>query len=310
VSLEVLRATVARLNREATVLTALAAALRARLRSTSLAPAIAPTMAPAVVDVVNALGLRTAIETATPAELAPLLAEIRTFMLHNANLISDVVDAAEGPPRWSPKDVTLLQAAGDVSVGLAHAIERAIAPKLDGLMNRLAQPGGAFLDVGAGVASLSLQMARQWPQLRVLGLEPWTPALELGQRNVAAAGFAQRIELRQQTAQELQEVDAFDLAWIPGLFVSEAAFAPAVAQVHGALRPGGWLLLALARPGDEPLASAITRFRAAAFGGAARDPATVRDLLAATGFTEIVDIPGPASSVTQLMAARRGPPPR
>ena len=60
-----------------------------------------------------------------------------------------------------------------------------IAPKLDGLAARLEAPGAAFLDVGVGVGLLGVEMARLWPNLRIVGIDVWPPSLALARQNVA-----------------------------------------------------------------------------------------------------------------------------
>jgi len=55
-------------------------------------------------------------------------------------------------------------------------------------------------------------MARKWPTLRVVGLDVWGPSLALARQNVAAAGLQDRVELREQSADELPDDRAFDLS--------------------------------------------------------------------------------------------------
>src|SRR5205085_5765824 len=102
-------------------------------------------------------------------------------------------------------------------------------------------------------------MVRHWPSLRVVGIEPWEPSLAIARRNVESAGLAAQIELRQEAGEDLGDTEAFDLAWIPSAFIPEAALATIVPRVGRALRPQGWLLLAMVNPGPEPLSAAIAR---------------------------------------------------
>lgn len=101
----------------------------------------------------------------------------------------------------------------------------AIAPRYD-LLNRLLSlgidqrwrrllvrrleltPGARVLDHATGTADLALLIARSHPTVRVLGLDPSTEMLRIGLAKVAAAGLAERVELRQGEAEQLEGVDS------------------------------------------------------------------------------------------------------
>lgn len=83
---------------------------------------------------------------------------------------------------------------------------------MEGVVERLRAPTASFLDVGSGVGALAIELCRIWPHLRVVGLVPQAVPLAEGQRNVAAAGPGDRIELRAQRVEQMTEHEAFDLA--------------------------------------------------------------------------------------------------
>jgi precorrin-6B methylase 2 len=199
----------------------------------------------------------------------------------------------------------LLQAAGDVSAAFPRALERNIAPRLSGLAERLAEPGAVFLDIGVGVGALSIEMARIWPSLRVVGIDPWAPALELARENVRALDLAGRIELREQLAEELADEAAYDLAWIPSAFVSESAIRRVVQRVHRALRPCGWLLVPTLSGGGEPLAAALARLRTQMFSGYVSTAERIEALLREKGFVQVQTLPRAPGAVSATIAGRR-----
>ena len=86
-------------------------------------------------------------------------------------------------------------------------------------------------------------------------------------RTSATPGSQDRIEIREQPGEELPDERAFDLAWIPAPFVPPHALGRLVEQVQRALKPGGWLLFAAAKPGEDSRGAAL-RFRVALYGGA------------------------------------------
>jgi methylase of polypeptide subunit release factors len=70
----------------------------------------------------------------------------------------------------------------------------ALAAQRPWLSEALRRPG-AFLDIGTGGGWLAVEATRSWPAQRVVGLDPWEPALVLARRNLAQSGVADRVEL-------------------------------------------------------------------------------------------------------------------
>lgn len=284
-------------SRTVTVLAALGAALDARVGG-----AVRPAALQARVDdMLATLGLSESLEGHSAADLRQLLAEIRFNMLLDAKLLFGESSAGT----WSHTERALLQAGGDVSAGFVATLAGAIAPRLDGLSARLDAPGAAFLDIGVGVAGLAIAMARRWPALGVVGIDPWAPSLELARENVERAGLAGQIQLREQAAEQLQDTRAFDLAWLPSAFLPETALGAACVRVFRALRPGGWLLFAMAHPGTEPETAALVRLRTTLWGGSVLQPAAIEALLRHAGFADLRPLPAPPGAVVAMLATRR-----
>ena len=185
-----IRQEIARLSVSCHALIATGIALRARAAGTPLDPALQGRLD----DVLKALGVCEAVRGLSAAEIAPALAGIRADLLFGARMIAGPLS----PPGWTYGESELLQSAGDVSAGFPPLLKTRIAPQLDGLSERLAAPGAAFLDVGVGVAALSIAMVRQWPSLRVVGIDPWAASLAIARRNVQGAGLTPQIELRER----------------------------------------------------------------------------------------------------------------
>jgi len=295
-AIEALRELVSRLNTSANALAALGAVLDARTTGTPIDAEIQPH----VDEVLAALGVDV-LDGVTVADLRPILGEIRAFTLTNAKLLF-AVSRGSG---WQHAEPEILEAAGDVSAGFPHVLKNAIAPDLEGLVDRLTRPDVAFLDVGVGVAVMSIEMARLWPSLRVVGIDPWGPALARAREHVRAAGLEARIELRQQAGEELPDTDAFDLAWIPSVFMPERAVPAVVERVRRALRPGGWMLFPIMRPGSDRLAASLARLRTAMFGGFVTTPEMVEELLREQGLVDVRTLPSPPTALTAMVVGRR-----
>jgi SAM-dependent methyltransferase len=289
---------VSRLGWSVNALSALGAALVARAEGRPL-PA---ELAGPVGEVLAALQVEEGIAAASSAQLRPLLGEIRVALLHGVQRLS-----AGGPGlRWAPTDEALLNAPGDVSAGIPMVL-RALLPQIEGLGARLEAPDGAFLDVGVGVAGLAVEMSRAWPRLRVVGLDVWTPSLALGRRNVTAAGLASRIELREQAFEDLPDEQAFDLIWVPSLFIPAPALTEGLRRAVRALRPGGWVLFASAASDADPLTAALARLRTREWGGVPWTPEEARALLAAAGFADVRALGLPPGAPVCLTVGRRAP---
>ncbi|MBC8073992.1 MAG: class I SAM-dependent methyltransferase, partial [Deltaproteobacteria bacterium] len=255
---------------------------------------------PHVDAIVDLLGLGDELAATPPRMLVSLLGELRTMALTDVRLLF----AASRGLGWRHHEPELLQAAGDVSLGFPEVLASTVAPALDGLVERLAAPTAAFLDVGVGVAAMSIEMARRWPALRIVGIDPWGPAVELARERVREAGLVDRIELRVQAGEQCRDRDAFDLAWVPGVFVPEDAIAAVLDRVHDALRFGGWMLLPIMKTSDDPLAAALSRLRAAMFGGLSLGVTELEALVRAR-FTTVRTLPSRPGALTTLLAARR-----
>jgi precorrin-6B methylase 2 len=292
-----IRDLIARLGASANALLAVGLALQARVDR----PPTDAALTGRIADVLEVLGVRGLIDDLSEADSATLLAGVRTDLFTAATALRGTSPVSG----WTHVKADLLQSAGDVSAGFPRLLMTRIAPQLEGLVDRLASPEAAFLDVGVGVAALSIAMVRQWPQLRVVGVDPWGPAIMIGQRNVQSAGLAGQIDLREAAAEELSDTDAFDLAWIPSLFIPQRSIARIVERVARSLRPGGWLLFAAMNPDSEPLAAAINSFRATLWGGSVLDAEAVAALLTNSGLVDVRLLPGPPAATIAFAAGRR-----
>ncbi len=135
----------------------------------------------------------------------------RALLLQAADLLAD----PGRPPGWGFDDPAVLLSTGRLSANIAGVIAQ-IAPALDGLQDALQRTGARFLDVGAGVAALSIALCETWPGLHVVGLEPWAPAFALAEAQVASSDVADRVELRPVCVEDFDDGAVFDGAVFDG----------------------------------------------------------------------------------------------
>lgn len=102
------------------------------------------------------------------------------------------------------------------------------------------RPGGLYLDLATGTADVALEILRQEPGARVLGIDPSPGMLEIGRGKVEAAGLGGKVELREGEAQRLELSDgsvdgvviAFGIRNVPDR-------ARALREMARVTRPGG-----------------------------------------------------------------------
>jgi len=244
---------------------------------------VEPELTASLHSVLDALGVRDALRALDAEETVARLGIIEGFLAQAADFV-----AHPGRRTWDHEDRNILSAQGHSSALVAAVLHGGLVPSLgDDLNLRMESANASFLDVGTGIAALAVAICRMWPTVHVTGIDPWQPALALAREHVAAAGLQERIELRHTGAEDLEDIEQFDLAWIPTFFIPSAALELTIARVHAALRPGGWATLGLyARPGN-PLMDALADLRTVRQGGTLRQPQELATSLERAGFSSI-----------------------
>lgn len=233
-----------------------------------------------------------------------------------AGLRSDHLQTAEAfrrardgslSPGWAHRDPDLLVAQGETA-GLFRLAAEHVLPSLDGLVERLDEPGASFLDVGAGVGVLSRELCLVYPEVSAVCLEPNAVARGLGRERCLEAGLENRVAFVSHGIEDLAgyEREQYDLALIPQPFLEREVFAAGLAHVRRALRPGGWLLvLSLDLPSGDPLIAASRRVQARLWGGGAVGALELLDQLAEAGFEAAAAHP-PVGAYRMFAAQRTG----
>jgi precorrin-6B methylase 2 len=203
---------------------------------------------------------------------------------------------------WSHTDGAIIEAQGALT---RHWTARAL-PKLKflpGLVPNLEKPGAALLDVGAGAAGLSIALCRHFPHLSAVALEPAPHPAQLGEKHIRDAGLADRIAVRRERVESLQDEEAFDLAFLPQMFLPDAVIEEALQRIFRSLRPGGWILVAVLSHEGQGTVSAVNRLKNLLWGGNTRDVMHIKPLLEAAGFDPVIRAPG--RQALRMVCARR-----
>lgn len=212
-----------------------------------------------------------------PPQRATVAAFVRSAFGQAANVLAEPTRR----PGWSYTDAAVLEGQGRGSM---------IVPTL------LAQTGefGAvtsFLDVGTGVGWLAVGATHVWPNCTIVGIDTWEPSLERARVNVAAAGVADRIEVRNQSVTDLSDHDRFDLTWVPSFFLHHDTLSTAFERILAATRSSGQIVVARYDPPPDPLTHATLRLRTIRDGGSWLETSECIELLGKAGWTDVRALP-------------------
>jgi len=234
----------------------------------------------------------------------PLLADVRSAYLQSRAMI-DAAKRRTLVGGWYHTNPELLAAQGTPGGLLFYMLAQMLFPRLDGLVEHLQGPMATFLDVGAGVGAIAIQMCRLFPTLHVVGIEPQDAPMDEARRNVTAAKLGDRIELRTQRIEDLADREAFDLVWLPQIFLPREVLERGLRRAWAALRPGGWILLiAYSNPGME-LDATIGRLMNVLWGGDPLYPEQVAELLSAADFASTEVFPVLPGMTFKLIVGQR-----
>lgn len=259
------------------------------------------TVDPEVHSVLRAIGAELlGPDAVISPEAAPALGLAQTFLTQGIELLRN-------PGRtggWDQVDVPLLQGIGRMSMGIVSAVQAAAAAQPD-LAARLAEPA-RILDIGTGVGWLAVALAQAYPRATVVGIDIFRPALDLARANVAGAGLADRVELREADGGDLPPTADFDVVWLPLPFLPPAVVPDLLAAARGALAPGGWLLAGTFAPvGEGRLAELLMDLRTVRSGGRPWTADDLLPLLAAAGYADAHQVPRTWAAPVHLFPSRR-----
>ena len=268
------------------------AALTARLRLDELGVEGDPDVRVQLDRVVDALGAREHVDGLDDGERSVVLSFARSYLGQAVDLVEDPTRAGS----WSYADPVLLQAQGSASAVVARLIADA----------GLGSADARILDVGTGVGGLAVAFATRFPESTIVGIDPWEPALALARERVAAAGLNGRVVLLNQTIQELEDPDGFDLVWLPSFFIPEPVLDTALARIHTLMRPDATLVFGTYDvTGDEPLASAVHDLFTVRAGGSVVYPGEAIARLGRAGFDDAREIERDWDAPLRLVVGRR-----
>jgi hypothetical protein len=139
--------------------------------------------------------------------------------------------------------------------------------------------------------------------LHAVGLDISAAAVTTAGEQVAAAGLTKRAEIRDQSVAAIGDVDAFDLLWVPQLFLPEPVLAEALPRLHRAARRGAGLLMPILTNSDTGVSGAVTDLRNLMSGGGTLSAQAASTMLQTAGFSSVETADLPIGTV--MVPARR-----
>jgi hypothetical protein len=236
------------------------------------------------------------------AARGPMLAAQLHSSLGQMHALARSVESRQLAEGWA-QDADVVRAQGVVSFGMTVGPMAQFMRHLPGVYERLSAPGARFLDVGSGAAGSCVGMCTVFPELRVVGLEPFEGPMAEGRKAVAASKFAERITLRAESLEQLDEREVYDAAYVAQMFFPERVLEDGLGRVLRSLKPGGYLFTGSVYDPGPGMAAAMGRFTSVLWGGGTRSAEDVAALLARVGFTE-VSLPGREANLGLVVARK------
>jgi 2-polyprenyl-3-methyl-5-hydroxy-6-metoxy-1,4-benzoquinol methylase len=278
-------------------LTAVAAALDARATGTPLEPKTAER----VQALLESLGVGDLLNDVSPQEATIVRSLIRALYMLDGKMLF----AHTRTPGWKHTDTELLQSLGEGARIHAHTVTREIVPGCEGLADRFRKKGATMLDVGMGVGCTAIAIAQMWPELRIVGIDPWQPSLRLARENVDRENLADRIELREQGVEMLQDSGVYDYVYFANTFIPQPQAREGLKRALGALRPGGWISIGTNNESAPAPVGALFRLRETQWGGPVWSTNEAEKVLRDSGFVEVHTLPTPPTGLVTWTVGRR-----
>lgn len=196
-------------------------------------------------------------------------------------------------------------AMGVASQSVATILAEGVLPMLPVTRDRLDSGTARFLDVGVGTGAICQTLCEEFPGTTAVGLDVSEEAISRAKERLSASASGDSVELRLQSVCELFEEEAYDLAWLPQIFLRRPDLETGLEHVHRALRPGCWLVMPVAAcaPDATPLEAAALELDAVLWGGGPMTVECATELLHSAGFVTVRDMPGVSQSLVMAQKA-------
>jgi SAM-dependent methyltransferase len=208
---------------------------------------------------------------------------------------------------WSAFGPDVIEGQGDYNRGwLLHALGTKHLPAIPNVHARLqANPPARVLDVACGVGWAAIGIAKAYPKVTVVGVDPDPSSITLARRNAEEHGVADRVRFEVKDGADVGDDGPYDLAIVIESIHDMARPVQVLEAIRRSLAPGGTLIVTDEKVGETFTAPADfgDRFRYAssvtlclpgamaeqpsAGVGAAMRPDTFKRLASEAGFEDV-----------------------
>lgn len=102
---------------------------------------------------------------------------------------------------------------------------------------------GSMLEVGGGLAALSLALSRRFANAQYLVTDAYPIAVAQAQRKAAEGGCGHRIDVKLRDLTHIVERAAYNVIWLPAPILPLRGAIAAMSRLSMALRPAGYLIV-------------------------------------------------------------------
>jgi hypothetical protein len=195
-------------------------------------------------------------------------------------------------------------------IGMLHALRGSAENIAEALIERTKRDptlgkalAGRFLEVGAGLAPLSLALARLFPTAHFTAIDSDNNAVMVARRHIAASDFSARFVVSLRDVIHVDERASYAAAWAPAPFLPRQGARMAFDRLTLALQPRGFLIIANAPRGESDASVATNAAQRLRSNGNIWRTEDLAALLREQGYREINCLPCPNG--VELLIARR-----
>jgi hypothetical protein len=190
---------------------------------------------------------------------------------------------------WNGADPDTIAGQGRGSAAAGRVLAESLLPLMPAAHDEFVGGRGRLLDVGVGIGALTRQLCEVYPGTTAVGIDVLDSVVDVAREELAEAGLRDQVELRVQSVVDLEDRDAFDLAWLPQVFIPPADLREGLSRVCESLKPDRWLVTPISevsRRSDE-FQRAVADHGAHLTGGGPMSVDQMRDLLGEAGFVDV-----------------------
>ena len=192
-------------------------------------------------------------EVLTDPESPYSMAPFARSLVAVARATAPLLDAfrSGGGVGWEAYGQDMVEAQGDFNrPWLVASLGSEYLPSIPDVHERLSAPDARVADVACGVGWAAIAIARAYPGVRVDGIDPDEPSIDLATANAERAGVDDRVTFHARDAGDPSLSGTYDVAIVVEAIHDMSRPVDVLRQVRGMLKPDGVMIVADERTED------------------------------------------------------------